>query len=152
MSFLTTPSTPVPSLRRDLRRAFTLLEILIALAIMGLLVGLAVTKLGGIFDGAKTDTARLFVKESLNTALSAYKIHMGDYPSTDDGIQALITAPAKNADRWHGPYIEGGKKPVDPWGEEYLYKYPGTHNKTGFDLWSKGPDKIDGTDDDIGNW
>lgn len=152
MSFLTTPSQSARSFGRKARSAFTLLEILIALAIMGLLVGLAVTKLGGIFDGAKTDTAHLFVKESLNTALSAYKIHMGDYPSTDEGIQALIAAPAKNADRWHGPYIEGAKKPIDPWGEEYLYKYPGTHNKTSYDLWSKGPDKTDGTDDDIGNW
>ena len=152
MSLLASPSPSVPFPRRGSRSAFTLLEILIALAILGLLVGLTVSKLGGIFDGAKTDTAHLFVKESLSTALQAYKIHMGDYPSTEEGIQALITAPAKNSDRWRGPYIEGNKKPVDPWGEEYLYKYPGVHNKTGYDLWSKGPDKTDGTDDDIGNW
>ena len=98
----TTPSKPARSLRRDVRSAFTLLEILIALAIMGLLVGLAVTKLGGIFDGAKQDTAKLFVTESLKTALQAYKIHMGDYPSTEEGIQALITPPCEEtADRWH---------------------------------------------------
>ena len=152
MPSLTTPSQSLRSRGRDLRRAFTLLEILIALAIMGLLVGLAVTKLGGIFDGAKQDTAKLFVTESLKTALQAYKIHMGDYPSTDEGIQALLVAPANKADRWHGPYIDGSKQPQDPWLENYMYKYPGTHNKGSYDLWSKGPDKIDGTDDDIGNW
>jgi general secretion pathway protein G len=79
-------------------------------------------------------------------------MQMGDYPSTADGIQALITPPGAKADHWHGPYIEGGKIPLDPWGEPYQYAYPGTKNKGGYDLWSKGPDKQSGTADDIGNW
>ena len=75
-----------------LRRGFTLLEIMIALAILGLLVGLAVTNLGTIFGNAQGTTAKLFVSESIKLPLSSYRIAMGDYPSTSDGLQALITA------------------------------------------------------------
>ena len=135
-------------------RAFTLIEILVVLAIIGLLVGLTVTKLGGVFDTAQADTAKIFVNESMKAPLFTYKMQMGDYPSTEEGLQALLTAPANKADRWQGPYIEtqGGKLPVDPWKNPYQYRYPGTHNKSGYDLWSTGPDGKDGTADDVGNW
>jgi general secretion pathway protein G len=147
---------PVPSSRSrpPSIQAFTLIEILVVLAILGLLVGLTVTKLGGVFDSAKVDTARIFVSESMKTPLFTYKMQMGDYPSTEEGLQALLTPPASKADKWQGPYIEvqGGKLPVDPWKNPYQYRFPGTHNKNGYDLWSMGPDGKDGTDDDIGNW
>ena len=136
------------------RRAFTLLEILVVLAIIGLLVGLAVTKVGGIFGAKQEDIARLFVNASIKTPLTAYRIDMGDYPSTDEGLQALLTAPQNKADHWKGPYLDvsGNKLPVDPWQEPYVYRYPGVKNKGGYDIYSKGPDKTDGTPDDIGNW
>lgn len=137
---------------RDHRHAFTLLEIMIALAILGLLVGLAVTNVEGIFGGAQVSTARLFVNESIKLPLTAYRIQMGDYPSTAEGLQALITPPANHADNWHGPYLADGKLPLDPWGEPYVYHFPGTHNKAGYDVFSKGEDKTEGTKDDIGNW
>jgi general secretion pathway protein G len=113
-----------------------------------------VTNVGKILGGAQDSVAKTFVRESMKTPLTAYRISLGDYPSTEEGLQALVTAPENKADRWKGPYIDspGGKLPLDPWGEPYQYRYPGTHNKDGYDLWSKGPDKIDGTDDDIGNW
>jgi general secretion pathway protein G len=142
--------TPRPG--RALNRAFTLLEIMIALAILGLLVGLAVSNLDGIFGGAQVSTAKLFVNESIKLPLTSYRIHMGDYPSTSEGLQALVTAPASKASQWHGPYLQDGRLPVDPWKEPYVYRYPGTKNKTGYDLFSKGPDKTEGTADDIGNW
>lgn len=138
--------------RRSLHRAFTLLEIMIALAILGLLVGLAVTNVEGIFGGAQVSTAKLFVSESIKLPLTSYRIHMGDYPSTAEGLQALITPPAHRAENWHGPYLADGKLPVDPWGEPYGYRYPGVKNKNGYDVFSKGPDKTEGTKDDIGNW
>jgi general secretion pathway protein G len=137
---------------RPAHAAFTLLEILVVLAIIGLLAGLAITNVDKIFGGAQGTTAQLFVRESMKTSLTTYRIHMGDYPTTSEGLQALISRPANKADRWHGPYIEGGKLPQDPWGEPYQYAYPGTRNKGGYDLWSKGPDKQSGTEDDIGNW
>ena len=137
---------------RAARRGFTLLEIMIALAILGLLVGLAVTNVEGIFGGAQVSTAKLFVNESIKLPLTSYRIHMGDYPSTAEGLRALITAPASKSDQWHGPYLADGKLPRDPWQEEYVYRYPGTKNKSSYDIFSKGPDKVEGTPDDIGNW
>jgi general secretion pathway protein G len=140
-----------PKLRRA-AGAFTLLEILIALAILGLLVGLAVTNLDKIFGNSQESVAKVFVQESIKIPLNTYRINMGSFPSTAEGLQALVTPPTSNADNWRGPYLADGKLPNDPWGEPYQYAYPGTHNKTGYDIWSKGPDKQSGTGDDIGNW
>lgn len=136
------------------RRAFTLLEILVVLAIIGLLVGLAVNNVGGIFGKNQVAITSLFVNSSMKTPLTQYRIDMGDYPSTEEGLQALLTAPQNSGDRWKGPYLDlkGNKLPVDPWGEPYAYRYPGVKNKGGFDIYSKGPDKTEGTPDDIGNW
>lgn len=133
-------------------RGFTLLEILVVLAIIGLVAGLAISKIGGIYDSAKIQTADLFVRTSVKLPLNAYKIAMGDYPSTAEGLQALITAPARGGGSWRGPYLESNKVPLDPWNEPYQYEYPGQHNKGSFDIWSKGPDHQSGTEDDIGNW
>ncbi len=147
-----------PALRAPLTRshhaagAFTLLEILVVLAIIGLLVSLAVTNVGNLFSGSQKDIAKLFVNQSMRAPLEVYRSHMGDYPTAAEGLQALITAPASKADRWRGPYLQDNKLPIDPWGEPYQYRAPGVKNKNGYDLWSKGPDKTDGTDDDIGNW
>ena len=132
--------------------AFTLLEILVVLAIIGLLVSLAVTNVGNLFGGAQKDVAKMFVNESMKAPLFSYQMNMGSYPTTAEGLQALITPPASKTERWRGPYLMDSKLPVDPWGEPYQYRYPGVKNKDRYDLWSKGPDKTDGTEDDIGNW
>ncbi|MBX3736850.1 MAG: type II secretion system major pseudopilin GspG [Candidatus Didemnitutus sp.] len=139
---------------RKTRAAFTLVEILLALAIVGLLVGLAVTNADKILGGSQESVAKIFVRDALKTSLTRYKIDVGDYPSTTEGLAALLAAPANKADRWHGPYADApsGKLPLDPWGEQYRYRYPGTKNKGSFDLYSVGPDHADGTEDDIGNW
>ena len=136
----------------SLAAGFTLLEILVVLAIIGLLAGLAITNVDKIFGGAQQTTTQLQVRDGMKTVLISYKIHMGDFPTTSEGLQALLAPPANRADRWHGPYLEPAKLPTDHWGEPLQYQYPGTRNKTSYDLWSKGPDKQSGTADDIGNW
>ena len=78
--------------------------------------------------------------------------HEIERASTTEGLQALITAPASKTESWRGPYFRDPKIPIDPWGEPYVYKYPGVKNPKGYDIYSKGPDKADGTADDIGNW
>ena len=138
--------------RRSRAHGFTLLEILVVLAIVGLLVGLAVGNFDKIFGNAQEKVAHTFVTASLKAPMMAYRMDLGDYPSTAEGLQALTAAPQSRGDRWKGPYVTDGVIPPDPWGEPYQYRYPGTRNKSGFDLWSKGPDKHDGTADDIGNW
>ena len=136
------------------RRAFTLLEILVVLAIIGLLVGLVVSNTDKIFGQSQEAIARIFVRDSLKTPLQRYRMDMGDYPGTNEGLAALLTPPAGAAEKWHGPYIDavGGKLPVDPWGQPFEYRYPGVKNPGGYDLFSKGPDKTADTADDIGNW
>lgn len=133
---------------------FTLLEILVVLAIIGLLVGLVVSNTDKIFGQSQEAIAKIFVRDSLKTPLVRYRIDLGDYPSTNEGLAALLTAPSNAADKWRGPYLDvsGGKLPVDPWGQPYEYRYPGVKNPGGYDLYSKGPDKTAETADDIGNW
>jgi general secretion pathway protein G len=133
---------------------FTILEILVVLAIIGLLVGLVVTNTDKIFGQSQEAVARIFVRDSLKTPLVRYRIDLGDYPSTSEGLAALVAAPGSAADKWRGPYMDvaGGKLPVDPWGQPYEYRYPGVKNAGGYDLYSKGPDKTAETADDIGNW
>jgi general secretion pathway protein G len=159
MRFLSKPSgRPDLALHRTAHRplslaaGFTLLEILVVLAIIGLLAGLAISNVDKIFGGAQMKTTQLQVRDSMRTPLMSYKFAMGDFPSTSEGLQALVAPPGNKADRWNGPYLIDGKIPVDHWGEPLQYQYPGTRNKSSYDLWSKGPDKQSGTPDDIGNW
>jgi general secretion pathway protein G len=157
----TAPSRPVchvptGSARPRTRPAggFTLLEILVVLAIIGLLVGLVVSNTDKIFGQSQEAIAKIFVRDSLKTPLVRYRIDLGDYPATNEGLAALITPPNNAADKWRGPYLDtpGGKLPVDPWGQTYEYRYPGVKNAGSYDLYSKGPDKTAETADDIGNW
>jgi general secretion pathway protein G len=125
---------------------FTLLEIMLVVVIIGIIAGLAIMNLVGTSEKAKEDLARSQIKGPLKTSISLYQLHTGSWPS---GLNDLLTRPG-NVPNWRGPYVE--EVPRDPWGEEYQYRAPGSRNPSGFDLWSKGPDKQDGSADDIGNW
>jgi general secretion pathway protein G len=146
---LRTPS----SFHRD-TRAFSMLEILVVIAIIGLLMGLVVTNTGNVFGQSQEKVAHIFVHDSVKTPLVRYRIDIGDYPSTAEGLAALVAAPSGAAEKWKGPYLDvaGGKVPVDPWGQPYEYRYPGVKNTGSYDVYSKGVDKTADTADDIGNW
>ena len=155
MNMKPTPARPASCRHRPTKRsAFTLLEILVVLAIIAMLVGLSVSAIGNILASRSISLTQLFVQTSIKTPLMAYRLDNGEYPTTAEGLQALLTVPAGKEATWKGPYLETGTGalPVDPWKHGYLYKYPGTHNPAGYDVYSLGPDGIDGSPDNIGNW
>jgi general secretion pathway protein G len=131
------------------KAGFTLLEILIAIALLAAIAGLLVTNLDRILGGGREEVARLFVEETLETPLVAYRVNIGRYPTTEEGLAALVKQPSEEATNWRGPYIK--KLNPDPWGNAYQYKCPPEKNADGYDLWSYGPDGVE-SDDDIGNW
>ncbi|PRD24675.1 UNVERIFIED_CONTAM: xcpT [Trichonephila clavipes] len=101
--------------------------------------------------GAKSDTARMQIQE-LSAALDMYHLEVGRYPANDVGLDALVTRPAGVA-RWNGPYLRKSSVPKDPWGNDYIYRFPGQHGA--FDLYSYGADGQvggEGEDADIVSW
>lgn len=139
----------VAAVSRTVRRGFTLIEILIVIALIAMLAGASIVALDKLFGGGQESIAQTFVDTTGPTALMAYRLNMGSYPTTDQGLAALLTAPGNAGSRWKGPYLK--KAPLDPWGNPYQYRQPGTHNEDTYDLWSFGPDGKEGADD-IGNW
>ncbi|WP_040481972.1 type II secretion system major pseudopilin GspG [Luminiphilus syltensis] len=132
-------------------RGFTLMELLVVLAILGLLVSLVGPQVLNQLGGAKTKTAKIQIKD-LEQALEMYKLDVGRYPSTENGLSSLVSKPG-DATGWNGPYLKGGKVPLDPWNREYTYKYPG--QKAEIDIFSYGQNGVpggDGEDADVNNW
>lgn len=129
------------------QKSFSLIELLVVLAIIAGITGIMVSNLDNVFSSNKQQLANLFVNETIKVPLMAYKINMGDYPSTDEGLAALLRPPAGKERNWRGPYIES--IPKDPWKRDYHYSYPGVHNKDKYDIWSDG-DLQQKTE--IGNW
>lgn len=138
-----------PLARRPGSKAFSLIEILIVIGLIAALAAVMIANLDRIFGGGQEEVAKIFVKQTIQAPLTAYKLHMRSYPTTEQGLQALLTAPAGAGDRWKGPYLT--EDPIDPWGNAYQYRYPGVKNPSGYDIWSLGPDKVD-SDQNIGNW
>lgn len=132
------------------RSGFSLIEILIVVAIIGLLATVVIANFQGIFGGAEEDITRTKIA-GFETPLLKYRIDTGSYPTTQEGLNALISAPANKGSRWKGPYLKDGEQPTDAWGNPFHYRYPGTRNTGSYDLWSLGPDGTESADD-IGNW
>lgn len=107
--------------RRD--EGFTLLELLVVLVILGLLAALVGPRVMGVLGKAKGDVARAQM-ENLGTALDLLHLDTGRYPSTEEGLQALVVRPA-GMERWNGPYLQGNEVPLDPWSRPYSYSRPG---------------------------
>lgn len=115
---------------------FTLVELLVVLAILGLLVAIATPQVLKYLGRAKVDTANIEMK-SLGTALDLFMIDIGRYPNQQEGL-ALLVSNADNLPTWHGPYLKSTTVPVDPWGHPYQYRFPGQHGD--YDLFTLGPD------------
>ena len=130
---------------------FSLIELLVVLVILGLLGGIVGPRLLKHVGQAKSDTTALQI-EDLSAALDVYMLEVGAYPTTDQGLNALIEAPA-NSETWNGPYLRKTKVPPDPWGNHYHYESPGDHGD--YDLFSYGADNTPGGEKDardVANW
>lgn len=143
--------------RRRRRNGFTLIEIMAVVLIIGLLGGIVGAAIFGRIDQARVTTARTQIKQ-IEAALDFYRMDNGRYPTTDQGLEALVHPPTMEPiPRNYRPegYLSGGKVPDDPWGNPYNYLSPGQNNPYAFDLWSYGSDGAPGGTDtaaDIGNW
>ncbi len=121
---------------------FTLLEILVVIAILGLLIGLVAPAALRQLGGARISVARQSI-ERLGAVLDLYRLDVGSYPTGEEGLQALVTRPT-NASNWAGPYVQNGQVPVDPWTHPYIYREPATRSGHEYDLCSRGPNAATG--------
>ena len=136
-------------LRRPVVRAFTLIELLLVLVILGVLAAIVVPKFAGRTEQARI-TAAVSQIATFGTALDAFEVDTGRYPQGKSGLNDLFQQP-REAQGWRGPYLKN-EVPKDPWGNEYVYECPGKHNPTSYDIMSMGPDGRVGGDDDITSW
>lgn len=140
---------------RKNERGFTLIELMVVIVILGILAGLIIPRIMGRPDEARAAKARMQI-ESMETALKLYKLDSGDYPTTEQGLQALVEPPAVGslAKNWRqGGYLEKGRLPKDPWDRDFIYISPGAHGD--FDLSCLGADGEpggEGKNKDINSW
>ncbi|HEX8324120.1 MAG TPA: type II secretion system major pseudopilin GspG [Tepidisphaeraceae bacterium] len=139
----------MPHSSRNRRRSgFTLIELLLVLVILAVLAGIVIPKFTGRAEDARKQAAKTQI-DGFKTALDAFEVDIGRYPTeADGGLDALVVAPA-GAQNWHQTMSQ---IPKDPWGNPYQYRQPGTKNPGGYDVYSYGADGRDGGTDDIGNW
>lgn len=134
------------------QNGFTLIEIMLVVLIIGILASLAIPRLVGRSQEARVTAAKADIESNISVSLDMYELDNGNYPTTEQGLSALVQKPSGSPApaNWNGPYLK--KIPKDPWGHPYAYKCPGEANANGFDLFSPGPDGVDGNTDDIVNW
>jgi general secretion pathway protein G len=148
-----TQTQPAPRAERRLRGddGFTLLELLVVLAIMGLLAAIVAPQVLKYLGSSRTQTAKVQI-QNITSALELYKLDVGRYPTQDEGLQALVTAPSGGV-AWNGPYLKNSTALQDPWGQPYHLRSPGQHGEV--DVYTLGSDKAEGGSGearDVGNW
>jgi general secretion pathway protein G len=130
---------------------FTLIELLLVMVILTVLAAVVVPKFTKRSEQARITAANTDIS-NIETALDAFEVDMGRYPTSAESLKALVDQPTNTTTaKWKGPYIKRGV-PSDPWGTQYVYTIPGQHNTAGYDLYSCGPDGQEGGSDDIDNW
>ncbi len=137
-------------LARRAKEGFTLIELMLVVIILGVLVAMVVPRFAGRSEQARRAAARADIESRLAVALDLFELDNGHYPTTEDGLQALVIKPG-GLDNWRGPYLKRRKVATDPWGNPYVYSSPGTHNPD-YDLASYGADGVEGGGDDVTNW
>ena len=135
------------------RVGFTLIEIMLVVIIIGILAAMVVPSLAGRGDQTRRAAARADIEANLGAALDLYEMDNGSYPTTAQGLAALIKEPTSvpRPERWNGPYLKKKRSTTDPWGRNYVYVSPGVHNVEHYDLFSLGPDGVE-SEDDVMNW
>ena len=138
--------------QRRRTKAFTLIEIMVVVAILGILAATIVPQFMGTKYEAKVSAAKSHIA-TIASALEQFNVHMDRYPTPDEGLKVLTEKPAGENSKWRGPYLQQMRD--DPWGHPYQYRCPGIHHTSSYDLWSQGADGADGGEGeaaDIGNW
>lgn len=133
-------------------KGFTLMEMILVLGIIALLVGMGVYMMDNVLGDAEIGRARGDIA-TLDASLIRYKTKGGLYPTTEQGLDALVKKPSDGPQpRSYSTLLKSANALIDPWGNSYQYRRPGKHNQDTYDVFSMGPDGQDGTEDDIGNW
>jgi len=131
-------------------RGFTLIELMLVIIIIGVLVAMVAPRLTGKSQQARVAAAQADINAHLSAAIDLFELDNGRYPTIEEGLAALRKAPT-GARHWKGPYLKR-PVPLDPWGNPYVYRSPGQHNREDYDLFAYGPDGVEGGEDDITNW
>ena len=132
-------------------KGFTLIELLVVMMILGLLAGIVGPQVMKYVGDSKSKTARIQI-EDLSASLDLFLLDTGRYPTTDEGLQVLVSA-EQGVQNWNGRYLKKQRLPLDPWGHDYIYRYPGQHAV--YDLYTLGADNAaggDGESKDIRSW
>lgn len=144
-------TAPSRSRRRKSEGGYTLVELLVVITIIGLIVALVGPRVLGYLADSKVKTAKIQI-QGFSSALDLFYLDAGRYPSSSEGLNALVQRPG-NVSTWNGPYLKGGTVPLDPWGKAYIYRAPGQHGP--FDIVSLGSDGQEGgagTAADVTSW
>ena len=132
-------------------QGFTLIEMMLVIGLIALLAGVVIFNADNLFGNQQVKLAQMAVKEGFRPVLFNYRMDMGSFPTTDQGLSALYQKPSNDRGRWRGPYVESQEKLLDPWGNPYQYRFPSSKVPGSYELYSLGPDGKE-SEDDVTSW